>query len=453
MNLVKDNIKKRYYRYLADAFGSSLISTIYGRVDSIVIGKYAGPDGSAARAVMAPLWNIVFSFGLLFGIGGSVFFSALRGKGKEFKKESNEYFTISIIGGIVFSIICRIRFFCFDKPIFRALGADDARLKLCDEYLLPVKFAVPAYLFSQILAAFLRNDSNPTLATVAVLIGGIFNVFADFFFVFTLKLGLFGAGLATAIGNTLSVLLRCIHFFSKKKNTLRIVKPEHFFKKTRNIVSSGFSTFVVDAAMGIVTALRNNQIRKYLGSDALAVYGVIVYRSTCVQCCAYSVGQAAQPIFSANYGAKQYDRIKETLIHSIISSIFFALLWTVLRMAIPNGFVKLRRNATDEVLLIAPRIIRLYSISFLLLPLNIFSTYYFQSIRKPGIALFVSIRRGAVISSILIETLPLFRKDLGIWLARPFTEVIIFAVIVYFTIRYTKKRKKSFEGQVILPKA
>ena len=55
MNLVKDDIKKRYYRYLASAFGSSLISTIYGRVDSIVIGKYAGPDGSAARAVMAPL--------------------------------------------------------------------------------------------------------------------------------------------------------------------------------------------------------------------------------------------------------------------------------------------------------------------------------------------------------------------------------------------------------------
>ena len=179
---------------------------------------------------MAPLWNIVFSFGLLFGIGGSVFFSALRGKGKEFKKESNEYFTISIIGGIVFSIICRIRFFCFDKPIFRALGADDARLKLCDEYLLPVKFAVPAYLFSQILAAFLRNDSNPTLATVAVLIGGIFNVFADFFFVFTLKLGLFGAGLATAIVKVYSFLLKKEeHFKNRKARTLLQKDKEYRF--------------------------------------------------------------------------------------------------------------------------------------------------------------------------------------------------------------------------------
>lgn len=86
MNLVKDDIKKRYYRYLADAFGSSLISTIYGRVDSIVIGKYAGPDGSAARAVMAPLWNIVFSFGLLFGIGGSVFFQCSSRERKRVQK-------------------------------------------------------------------------------------------------------------------------------------------------------------------------------------------------------------------------------------------------------------------------------------------------------------------------------------------------------------------------------
>ncbi len=450
MNLLKDDIKKRYYRYLAAAFGSSLISTIYGMVDSIVIGKYAGPDGSAARAVRAPLWNVVFSFGLLFGIGGSVFFSALRGKGKEFRKESNEYFTISIIWGLFFSALCRLVFFLFDKPIFVALGADESRLKLCDEYLMPVKFAIPAYLFSQILAAFLRNDSDPTLATIAVLLGGIFNVFADFYFVFSLNLGLFGAGLATAIGNSLSILIMCVHFFLKKKNTLKFVKPEHFFKKTANIMSSGFSSFFVDAAMGIVTALRNNQIRKYLGSDALAVYGVIVYRSTCVQCCAYSVGQAAQPIFSANFGANQYNRIKETLIHAVISSVFFALAWTILRMAIPNGFVNLRREATEGVLKIAPKIIRLYSISFLLLPLNIFSTYYFQSIRKPGISLFVSVRRGAVISSAFIEILPLFRKDLGIWLARPFTEIVVFAIIVYFTIHYTKKRKIAMQEKLVL---
>lgn len=46
----------------------------------------------------------------------------------------------------------------------------------------------------------------------------------------------------------------------------------------------------------------------------------------------------------------------------------------------------------------APGIIRTYAVSFLLLPLNIFSTYYFQAILKPGAAFLVSVARGLVIS-------------------------------------------------------
>ena len=68
----------------------------------------------------------------------------------------------------------------------------------------------------------------------------------------------------------------------------------------RKIVITGFSTFFIDVAMGILTVLFNRQIVKYLGTDALAVYGVIVNVSTFVQCCAYGVGQAAQPIISIN---------------------------------------------------------------------------------------------------------------------------------------------------------
>lgn len=65
--------------------------------------------------------------------------------------------------------------------------------------------------------------------------------------------------------------------------------------------------------MGILTVLFNRQIMKYLGADALAIYGPIIQVSTFVQCCAYSVGQAAQPIISTNFGAGRGDRIRETL--------------------------------------------------------------------------------------------------------------------------------------------
>ena len=103
MDVLKGNVKKIYLRYLLAAFGSSLISCIYGLVDMAVVGQYYGPIGSQAMAVIAPIWNIIYSLGLLIGIGGSVLFAVSKGK-KEFEK-ANDYFTASIFYGIVISIL------------------------------------------------------------------------------------------------------------------------------------------------------------------------------------------------------------------------------------------------------------------------------------------------------------------------------------------------------------
>lgn len=438
MDLLKDNVKKIYFKYLVAAFGSSLISTIYGFVDMIVIGRYEGPAGSAAMAVISPIWNIIFSLGLLFGIGGSVYFSNIRGQGGSDSSSENEYFTVAVVGAAIFSALCMVTFALFDEQILLLFGADEAMIPLCRRYLLPVKFVIPTYLFGQVFAAFLRNDGDPARATIAVLGGGIFNVFGDIFFTFTLDMGMFGAGLATAMGNVASVLVMATHFLGKG-NTLRLVRVRHFFVKMKNIVVTGFSSFFVDVAMGIVTALLNNQIMRYAGTDALAVYGVVVYVSTFVQCCGYSVGQAAQPIISSSLGAHAFDRIRQTLRCAIFASFGFAVALTALSMAFPGQMIGLLMDATPEVLDIAPRIVRLYALSFILLPLNVFSTYYFQSLMKPMTAFVISIARGAVVSGGLILLLPSVLDEIGLWLAMPVTEVLVCFGAVWFMRKYTKE--------------
>lgn len=83
MDLLRDRIRPTYFRYLSAAFGSALISSIYSAVDMAMVGQYHGSDGTAALAVVAPLWNVLYSLGLLFGIGGSVLFSSIRGKDRD----------------------------------------------------------------------------------------------------------------------------------------------------------------------------------------------------------------------------------------------------------------------------------------------------------------------------------------------------------------------------------
>ena len=432
MDLLKGSVKTIFFKYLGAAFGSALISSIYSLVDMAMVGQYHGPNGTAAMSVVMPIYNIIFSLGLFSGIGGSVLYGEAKGRksGAE-----NEFFSTALWCTVFFAVLAWIAIFALEEPLLRLFGTDEVLLPLTKKYLLPVKFAVPVFIFNQMLAAFLRNDGAPVLATAAVLSGGIFNIFGDYFFVFTLDTGIFGAGLATAIGADITLLLLLTHFLSRK-NSLKVTRIRAAGTKIKQLAATGFSTFFVDLAMGILTMLFNRQIMRYLGRDALSVYGVIMMISQFVQCCAYSVGQAAQPVLSINYGAGQRDRINTTLKYALIVVFFFGAVWTALTLAMPNVFVRIFMTPTEEVLRIAPAAVRCYGISFLLLPFNIFSTYYFQSVMRAKTAIAVSVARGLAVSGALIYVLPLIAAS-AIWWAMPTTEILI-AAAALFIVRYTK---------------
>ena len=437
MDFLNGKIKPLYLRYLSAAFGSAMITSVYSIVDTAMVGQYHGPEGTAALAVVAPVWNILYSLGLLMGIGGSVLFSAQRGKSEQSDGSENRYFTASVIGAVLLSLVAWIGIFCLERPILTFFGADSALLVLAQAYMRPIKYVFPLFLFNQMLAAFLRNDKNPGLATLGVLSGGIFNVLGDYFFVFTCDMGIYGAGLATAIGSGISFLVMMAHFRSRK-NTLRLTKPEGLLRGLREISVTGFSTFFIDVAMGILTVLFNRQIMQYLGANALAVYGPVIQVSTFVQCCAYSVGQASQPIISTNFGAGKGKRIQETLRLALWTTAFFGVFWTALSLACPNVYMRIFMAPTPEIPDMAPAIVRTYALSFLLLPFNIFSTYYFQAIMKPRAAFAVSVARGLIISGVLIMVLPAAFGADSLWLAMPITELLV-AVYAGSTIRsYTK---------------
>ena len=434
MDLLRGSIRSIYFKYLAAAFGSALISSIYSLVDMAMVGQYQGPSGTAALAVVAPIWNIIYSLGLLTGIGGSVLLSTARGGGED--RRGNEYFSVSLAATLVLAAASWLAVGVLEVPMLRLFGADEALLPLAQAYLRPIRFVIPLFPLNQMLAAFLRNDGAPGLATAGVLAGGIFNVFGDYVFVFPIDMGIFGAGLATAMGAVITFVVMLTHFFSRK-NTLRLVRPTGLLHKLNKVLVTGFSTFLVDVAMGVLTMLFNRQIMAYLGADALSIYGIIVNISTIVQCCAYSVGQAAQPILSVNFGAGRGDRIRQTLRYSLLTAGAFALVWTALMLAVPNVFIRIFMAPTDAILAMAPFIMRSYGLSFLLLPFNIFSTYYFQALMKPGASFLISISRGIVVSAALICLLPLIAAN-AIWFAMPITEAVVAVAAAVLTTRYTR---------------
>ncbi len=192
--------------------------------------------------------------------------------------------------------------------------------------------------------------------------------------------------------------------------------------------------------MGVLTILFNRSILQYLNTDALAVYGVIVSVSTFVQCCAYGVGQASQPILSQNYGANLFDRIRLLFKYNIMTCAVIGVLWTALTMLLPTAFIRLFMTPTENVLLIAPGIMRVYALSFLLLPFNVYASYYCQStLDSPG-SMTVSVSRGILLSGALIIVLPLVFGGDSVWWAMPVTELL---VAVFASVRMHLRLKRA----------
>ena len=98
--------------------------------------------------------------------------------------------------------------------------------------------------------------------------------------------------------------------------------------------------------------------------------------------------------------------------------------WTAYTEDIPALEHGYKNSAAPEALDMSPAIIRTYAISFMLLPFNIFSTYYFQAIMKLNAAFIVSVTRGLVISGILILVLPAVTGAQSLWFAMSITELL-----------------------------
>ena len=436
MEMTEKPIKQLYFKYLIAAFGSALVGAVYTLVDMAVIGQYAGPTGTAAITLVLPVWSFICSLGILTGIGGSVLYSNARGEGGTDK--ANAMFTTAVIATALIAAIMWALMFFFDEPLLRFLGSEGELLDIGLEYLKPLKASIPVFIFSQMLAAFLRNDSDPGLATFAVVFTSILNVIGDYLLTFTFNMGVYGAALATALSNILSVCIMLSHFF-KKTNTLRLVKPIRLIPTTGRILALGFSVFFVDLAMGIMTMLYNKRILQLLSNDALSVFGAIASLTTVVQCCSYSIGQAAQPILSANFGAGKIDRIRQVLKYGITTSVIFGAFWMVVTMALPSTIIQLFMDATDSVLAIAPAILRKYAISYLFAPFTLFATYYFQSILKARTSLGISLSRGLIVGGLMLYILPaLFGAD-SLWFAMPVAEISVAIVTALLMRHFTKK--------------
>jgi putative MATE family efflux protein len=437
------NIKKLFFHYLFAGMGSSVISSIYTTVDTMASGQYEGPVATAALSVITPIFTLFMCLSLLIGIGGAIPMSILRGEGDE--EKSNEFFTLSLFYGIIVCAICTAFISIFREDFLRLCGANDEVLPYALAYIKWVIVAIPAFFLGVILSVFIRNDGAPFLAMLSVICGGVFNIFGDIFFVFTLDMGIEGAGLATMLGQMVSIAILFTHFL-KNKCKLKIVKPKKILKKTLHIAQMGFSPFIVDLSYGFVVLIFNNQIMRYSNATYLAIYGALAAATILIQSLFYGVGQAIQPLASVNFGDRNFGRVSSILKYALITSIVMGLLFFSVAICFPEAILRMYMDATDEIIEHGTVIVRIFSFAFLTLGINVVSSYFLQAIELSSSALIISLLRGFVICLILLFLLPAAFGFGAIWLTLPLTELMTLVFVIFVLRRkraHFQKRSAS----------
>lgn len=432
MNLQTDSICKIYFKYLVPSLFSGLVMSIYSLVDMIVVGQYEGAAGTAALACVSPLWAFFCCLSTLFGNGGAVLFSRAKGEGKE--KESRAAFTVSFLlicsaTAIVWFVIA-----VFDKSLLRMFGADDALLPLALRYMKWLKLGISLWPVGYFLGMFVRNDGSPVLVGVATVCGGVLNIFGDIFLTFTCDMGIEGAAIATVAGQGTVFLIQLLYLFSQK-NTISFTRVTAFWKRGMETASVGVSSFLCSVGMGFVVVLFNNQIMRYFGSNELAIYGVAGNLFTLVQTFSYGIGNAAQPIVAENLGAGKPDRVRRIRNLGCCVAAGIGLGTMVIALLFPMQIVRLYMKVSAEIQAAAPFILRRYFTCLLLLPFNVYATYYLQAMQRVKESLTVSLLHSFLLAAVFVYLFPAVWGGTSIWYVMLLAELITAAAAVTMFIK------------------
>ncbi|MBQ8606055.1 MAG: MATE family efflux transporter [Clostridia bacterium] len=421
---------------------SMLITSIYNLVDTYFVGTL-GETSQAATGVLFTLQSVIQAFAFMLGHGSGTYVSkALADKNI---KESSQYVSTAFFtGGFIGTLLMTLGL-AFLSPLVTLLGSTETAKPEAMQYGMWVLIACPFMICSLVLNNNLRYEGKALYSMIGLTFGGVLNIFGDWYLVAVKGMGVFGAGLATAVSQMVSFTILLVLFIKTAQSKLHF-KHFTFSKKVHfEIVKGGFPSLIRQGLNSISGAVLNNSIKLCVAVDmrdaAMAAMTIVNRFSMFVMCVGLGIGQGFQPVAAFNYRAKYYDRVKKALLSTILIGVCLMLIFAMTGIVFADGIVGLlQKEGATEVKALAVPAMRYACSAIIFLSVSVPANMLFQSIRKAGIASFLSmLRSGAIlIPMILIGSSTL--GFLGIQLAQPISDVLTGLICLPFIIVFLKKK-------------
>lgn len=410
---------------------SMLITNIYNMADTYFVGTQ-GESAQAATGVLFTVQAIMQGIAFMLGHGSGTFIArALADKNTD---RATMYISSAFFTGGGVGLVILMLGLTFLEPLVRFLGSTETILPHAMDYGFWILLAAPFIICSLILNNGLRYEGKAFYAMFGLTAGGILNILGDYILVMKLGLGVYGAGLATAVSQVVSFSILLFMYLKMAQSTIRLRAMSKDIKLYLTVIRIGFPSLIRQGLSAVTTGVLNN-VTKPFGDAAIAAMSVVNRYSNFLMCVGLGIGQGFQPVASFNYQAKRIDRVKKGLVFITVFGLVFVGGMSVLSIIFAEPIITIFQKHED-VIRIGATALRYTGFGMIFMSFSTPVNMLYQSIQQPTISSVLSlIRSGGVTIPMLLIAVPLLGLT-GVQIAQPTADLIAGLLSIPFIFRF-----------------
>ena len=445
--LGKEKISKLIKKFSIPCIISLLVNSLYNIVDQIFIGQGVGYLGNGATNVVFPLVMIGLAFSLMFGDGASAYLSLKLGEKKkdEAKIGIGNGVTLCVITSVIFCAITLI----FLPVFLKIFGCTDNLKDYAMKYGRIIAIGFPFSMIGTTLNSIIRADGSPKYSMTSMLAGAILNTILDPIFIFVFHKGVAGAAIATVISQILTFVLNVAYI--KRFKSIKLDRDSIKLRTNvcKKVSALGISSFITQMSIVCVMTAENNLLGK-AGAESkfgaeipITVLGIVMKISQILNSIIIGIAAGSQPIFGYNYGARKFDRVKQTLKIVLGSSLVISTIAFILFQTIPDKLIAIFGSGDENYMEFACLAFRTYLFLCIFNGVQIPSGIFFQAIGKSTKSAILSLSRQIIILIPAMIILSHIFGLMGVLYAGPFADGIAFILAVILLTRELRQQKES----------
>ena len=426
-------VSRLLLRFAIPSIISLLVVELYNMVDTVFVGRYVGVNAIAALTVSFPVQRFLTALAMLISIGASTFVARSLGSGniKELKDTIINAFVLTVVTFLTVSF----GVFAFKSSLITGLGASSVVYPLADKYISIILIGSFFQCISMVVCYTMTALGNTKITLYSNFIGAICNIIIDYLLVTILGFGIEGAAIATTVSQIIAFTYTMYKFndirikFSIKFTMKNICKS---FNKglLAGIIAIGFSTFVIEISDAVVAVVLNRLLISSGGDTAIIIVGVITKVSMFIFVTIIGISAAMQPIVAYNYGARNYEKMRETLKVALkavtITSLVFGSFLMIFASPIIGFFLK-----DTSILGSAVTAFRISLAVHPVIGIYYICIYYYQAVEESKKSFLLSIYRQLVVFIPLAILFVYMFGTVGAWAAFPVSDIISFVTSIY----------------------